>query len=311
MISVAETAQRDAWLIERQNSIGASDAAAILGYGYAGHNAATVWLDKTHPDLDANQPTEDDLKRFKFGQIMEPAILSLFEEETGLVAVDTGKYTVRHHPDYPWLSATLDSVTCDDDGDAIIEAKNVGAHNIADWKDEPPLKFLVQIQQQMAVAGFDHGYLTALLGGFDTITHRIERNDKFIDALIERLGTWWEMYVIGGEFPPIDDNPATARVLRLLHPDDSGDAIALSSESQDWMEKMAAAKVVIKEAKGHEQEAKNNLMASLGNATYGEFPDGRACSWKTQTRKEYTVKESTTRVFRVAARLPKGIFVEE
>ena len=107
--------------------------------------------------------------------------------------------------------------------------------------------------------------------------------------------------------PPVDDSPATTAVLRMLHPNDSGEAVELSSDDQVWMDKLAVAKEHIKEEKSRETEAKNHLMESLGDASYGEFPDGRSCSWKTQTKKSFVVKESTTRVFRVAKKLPKGV----
>lgn len=287
---------RAEWLEARRAVIGASDSAAIFGVGYKDQSPLTVWESKVRPCEEAEEP-----KRLRIGRLIEPALRSIFEAETGLPCESPGDYTIHVHPEYPWLGATLDG-RCEHDeyGPCVVELKNVDRFLRDEWRDDdPPLKFNVQCQHQMAVTGTSHAFLLGLIGGNEPFVKIVERNDRFIAAMIERLGEFWE-YVARGKMPPIDESIASAKVLARLYPEDSGETVWLPDEAADWAAEIEDAKQIIKQAESRKIAAENKVKAALGDATFGEIPSGGRFSWKTQRRKECVVKASQFRVLRLA-----------
>jgi hypothetical protein len=58
------------------------------------------------------------------------------------------------------------------------------------------------------------------------------------------------------------------------------------------------AKEDIKEAEARKLAAENLIKAAIGEASFGDLPDGARYSWKQQSRKECVVAASTFRVLR-------------
>lgn len=285
-----------AWLEARRSLIGASDSAGIFGVGYADQSAVTVWDSKINP---ARQIDPAKLRKFKVGKLMEPALRAIFADESGMPCESPGEFTIYRHADIPWLGATLDGVTEHDEyGPCPVELKNVSNFARDEWDgDEPPLKFAVQCQHQMAVTGANHGFLLGLIGGNEPVIKTIERNDRFIDAMLKRLDEFWG-YVERRELPPIDSSIATAQILAKLWPEDSGATVVLPAEAAEWDRELTEAKDAIKAAEARKLAAENQLKAAIGDATFGDLIGGGRYSWKTQTRAEHVVMESTFRVLR-------------
>lgn len=287
------------WLEGRRHLIGASDSAGILGVGYADQSQVTVW------DSKINAPRSIDparRRRFQIGKLMEPSLRAIFAEESGMPCESPGSFTIYRHEGIPWLGASLDAITEHDEyGPCPVELKNVSNFAREEWDgDEPPLKFAVQVQHQLAVTGASHGFLLGLVGGNEPVIKAIERNDRFIDAMLARLEEFWG-YVQRRELPPIDSSIATAHVLAKLWPEDSGATVVLPPEAADWDRDLTEAKEAIKTAEAKKVAAENLLKSAIGEATFGEIVGGCRYSWKTQSRKEHVVKESTFRVLRRCA----------
>lgn len=292
---VEEYTNRDDWLKARMRGVGASDTAAILGEGYEDQSAVTVWDSKKNPPREID-PVK--LKRFNVAKRLEPAMRGIFADETGWPCESPGEFTIYRNPDHRWLFATLDGLTEHPDyGPCVVELKDVGGHNRKEWKeDEPPLKFSIQVQHQLAATGLEHGFIQGLIGRVPVIKH-VSRNQRFIDAMLGRLEQFWG-YVERGELPPIDASVATGRILAKLWPEDSGATVVLPAESADWDSQLTEAKEAIKAAEARKLAAENLIKAAIGEASFGDLPGGGRYSWKQQTRAEHFVKESTFRVLR-------------
>lgn len=281
------------WLIGRRRVIGASDTAGILGLGYADQSPLTVWESKVRPvargDFD---------KRLSIGKLIEPALRSIFTSETGLECHAPGDTAIFVSAVLPWLGATLDGVCYDDDrGNCPCELKNVSAFNRDEWADEPPLKYLIQVQHQLAVTGACRGYLLGLIGGNEPIVRVVERNDRFIDAMVSQLAKFWQC-VESQTLPEIDGNEASGEVLARLYPSDSGDTVCLPTEADELDRRLVAAKAIIKEAEAEKTACENQLKALIGEASIGLLPSGGSYSWKLQERKGYVVQPASFRVMR-------------
>lgn len=295
---VEQYADRQSWLNARRSMIGSSDVPAIFGVGYANQSPATIWYSKIGDDVTEND--EETEKRMRIGKILEPALSDIFVVETGLQVIDPGEFTIYRHPALSWLGSTLDrQVIHDDYGEIPLELKAVNYFNRNDWTGEPPLKFQVQVQQQMAVTGASHAYLMGLIGGDEPVIKLIERNQRFIDAMIVKLLDFWG-FVERRELPPVDESEATAKVLAKLWPKDSGESVQLPPESMQWDAELVAAKATAKAAEATIKSLENKIKASIGSATDGVLPSGERYTWKHQSRKGYVVNDSEFRVLRRA-----------
>lgn len=298
---------RDEWLSDRTHIIGASDSPAILGVGYAGHNALSVWWDKTHGPIFNRSEVEN--KSFLRGLAMEPALREIFEIETGIECLATPeKYHIERHRSIPYVGCTLDGRTNETDRRRPVELKNLGSYNSDEWAEgHTPLKYLVQMQHQLCVTESDYGYLLALFGFNEPVVRKIERNDAFIASMLNRLETFWE-YVTSDQRPPVDDSEATAKILRKLHPKDNGLAVQLPEDFVVLVNDYDRISQAIKDLERGKRYTTNAIKAAIGDNTYGVL--GRHYfSWKTSERKGYTVDPTTTRTLRKIKSLPPVKFL--
>lgn len=296
---VDEYPDRESWLQARRLLIGASDTAGIFGVGYSDQSPITIFDSKINPPRETTDPAK--LKRFKIGRLMEPALRAVFSEETGLPCASPGDFAIHRHRDLPWLGASLDAFTRHDEyGYCPVELKNVSNFAREEWDDdEPPLKFNVQLQHQLAVTGASHGFLLGLIGGNEPVVKTIERSQRFIDNMLARLEEFWG-YVERRELPPVDTSIATAKLLGKLFPEDTGGTVFLDAEAKDWIDDIEGSKETIKTAEAVKTAAENQLKAAMKDNSFAELPDGRRYSWKTQSRKGYYVEPTSFRVLRRA-----------
>lgn len=274
------------WLESRKTGIGASEVASIFGVGYASSSPITVWASKT--GAAKQEFDEETLKRMNRGKRLEPYIAAEFAEETGLETVDPGDYTIYRHDQYEWLFATLDRWCRHPEYGCIpVELKAVNGRFRKDWDEdeEPPLKYMVQCQTQMAVTGASHCFLVGLIGGDELVIMLIERNQRFIDAMIQKLAEFWAL-VCCNEMPPVDESEATKAILGLIFPHDSGLEIVVppSSDLIELDRELLELKDQRKQIETKIDGIENRIKATIGEATWLRLPVG-SYSWKQQSRK--------------------------
>ncbi|KKK82760.1 hypothetical protein LCGC14_2800140, partial [marine sediment metagenome] len=175
---------RDAWLADRHNRIGASESPGILGQGYAGESAFNTYVRKVSPTLDEVIDATVQ-ERMDIGTAMEPTIRNLFEERTGLKVLFDDTPVVHVSRSRSHLGATLDGAVIDGDGIAPFEAKNISEYVASEWENGSlPLRVQIQTQDQMYVTETGWAYIAALLGGRRFVWQRVERNQRFIEAML-------------------------------------------------------------------------------------------------------------------------------
>jgi predicted phage-related endonuclease len=292
----------DQWKSARRHHVNASEVRVLCGEGYKEESVTGIWAQKTgRLELEFSTATEEWLR---VGQLMEPALADMFFDLRPEVNhYDNGgdSSIIRHIHQSNLLAATCDRLCIDQHGlTGLVELKNVNAHDGRDWDDGPPLCVQCQVQTQLMCTGYSYGWVFALIGGNTRVVHRIEPDEKFQNALLSTAREFWH-YVDNDIEPPNDFSPAAVPVLLKLHPDDNGETVSLSSEQEQWAHDLKMARELKKTGEEMELLAKAKLMSALGDATYGECPDGTIVSWKTQeshmAAKEAYVKQS--RVMRV------------
>ena len=291
---VALAEPRSEWLEARRGGIGASDTPKILGLSPYG-GALTVAADKK-----GLLPDEDN-EILAAGRRLEPVIAEWALEDMGHKSGHPWGFLIRS-VEHPHLMATPDWVILEE-GDIMCPLQIKNTMMASDWDEGVPSHVKVQVLQEIIVMGAPHGYVAVLLTGNRLRWAKVERDPELEAQILETtLDFWRDCQKDEADFAErwVDGDKATRGALVLLHPDDNGETKALGvflmEEARDLEEKKAEIKVLEKQRREHE----NTLIAALGPATFGTFPDGSGVSFKTTERKAYPVKATKFRQLRIA-----------
>lgn len=279
---------RASWLAGRQNTIGASDVAVIMGVNRF-KSAYTLYQEKSGAvdGFSGNIAT-------RVGLALEKLIAQFYCEETGVDPFDAGDYTVFAHPDMPYFGCTPDRLILRK-GDTLtalvdceilkaVELKSMGEYAARKHADEPPLEYEVQTQAQMACLECESADLAVLIGNRSFGVFPQERNDRFIKVMLSAISEFWDR-VQNEDPPPVDSSDSTYETIKAMHPDDNGRIIQLPEKAVFASIALDEIKGQIKQLEEQEQAAKVIILDAMGDATFGDLGDGTFRSWKTQTRK--------------------------
>ena len=317
---------RESWLEARRAGIGASDAAAVLGV-YPWKSPFACYVEKV-----TAVPGQDESEAMRAGNVLEPVVADWFARETEYELDDPGRFTIVEHPLLPWALATIDRyivserVYPDEAGDAgviqvfppagrgVLEVKTTGARNEERWDEEAPLWVQVQVQHQLAVTGLAWGYAAVLIGGQKFRMFRMERNERFIETMLEAEEKFWNR-VKSRNAPPVDATEQTTDLLRRLYPTaEPGVIVDLSREMDeadaqlvgparadiekfdiDGIAERFGIRPALKVLEARERELTNRIRSAIGTAEKGMLPSGVVWTSKEIQREAYTVPASTYR----------------
>ena len=196
--------QDDKWREGRKHSIGASDAAAVMGIS-PWKTEAQLWDEK------ANGKTLDfhnaDTVR---GHRSENHILELYGIETGR-KIFSGERIMLMSNHNPFMSCTLDGIDFTDENNPIvIEVKSVKFSH-GEWSDDKiPDYYFTQLLHQLAVSGWNEAILLVRFTrneGWESASERmyhVKREDvqDQIDKLVRKERKFWNEYVVNMKRPP-------------------------------------------------------------------------------------------------------------
>lgn len=295
------TDARADWLAERRTCLTASDVASVLGVEGAYGTEFSVWAEK----VGEAEPDEATADYILFGRDVEGAIADGYARKYGRPVRDLGAYVIQRHPEIPWLGATLDRMTAGSEthpapaaGEGPAEFKAVGFSKVREWSEEPPLKFQVQAQIQMACTGKEWASLCALFGGVK-LGEPVDvlRHDTFLRNAYPRLDAFW-LKVQRREAPTADGSIATTEALKTLWADGDGETVPLDHEALRLADALDLARMAARERDHEMQDLANKLRARIGAATFGALPDGSFVTLKQTSRKAYEVEATTYRALR-------------
>ena len=278
---------REAWLAERSRSVGASEAAAVLGVcPYS--TPIDVWQRKLGlaPPLPESEP-------MLWGTLLEPIILAEYERRTGRTVFDRQQF-VRHKR-APWMTATLDGMA----EDRLVEVKTTSAY-AREWGDEEtdqiPESYLIQVHHQMAVTERDRADVVALIGGQRLRIYEVERNADLVELIEDRVAQFWDCVL---RRSPPDWGRMDARTLAVLNPDCEGE-IALGHEAAMDLDAYEQAQYEIQRLTKVKTMAAERVLAALGSSQFGVLPDGSRIKRYRQEMPEstHTVKAHVRHYFK-------------
>lgn len=285
--------EREQWLAERANYLGATDTASHLGKGFS--SPLGVYNDKK--GIANPEPDEDAMFRMDVGNALEPLLGEYFTKETGINLV---RVPTLYHPDYPFIGANLDFLS--EDGKAVVETKTYGIgrhHEFGDeGTDDVPDGYHIQLTKQMGLAILN-GY--AVQGGFlyacsmGTQTRKIWTvpfDQEFFDLLIEKDVAFWRNHIEPGIAP--EPMAKDEDRLRLMYPDDDGSYVLATPEDDDLVMALLDASKARKVACDRFDSLKVRVIDRIGSASGMESLYGRV-NYKAASGKNVTDWESVAR----------------
>lgn len=277
----------------RQSRLHATDVAAILGLEGARKTGHTVWLEKRGmlENWSGNEATEA-------GTFLEPSILDYAERELG--PLQRNVFCEANGLDFP-LAATLDSRVIESGVPAEAKTSGIVGPLFGQWgeagSDDVPMLYLVQLSVQMLCAEAEFAHLYALLGGRGFVAYRVHRDDDVIREIVERCGAWWNAHITNGLEPTITE-PIPMEIIKRIKRQPNK-TVELYEDATQAVAEYEAAKATGSAADKTLEAAKSKLIAMLGDAEAGVLPDGRQVTFLQQSRKGYTVSDTTFRTLRI------------
>ncbi len=195
---------RNKWLKERENGIGASESACILGLNPYKTNVQ-LWEEKT------GRKKPDDLSKnakVNYGTDAEKHLRELFKLDFPQYKVEYNEYKIIRHTKYPFIFATLDGEIIDINRKGVLEIKTTEISNSTEWqkwKDGIPQNYYCQCIHQLLATGYDFDVVKAQIKTsynntikLDTRHYFIEREEvkEEIEYLKEKLIYFWDENVL-------------------------------------------------------------------------------------------------------------------
>lgn len=280
---------REEWLEARANSIGGSDAAAIVN-----GKALDVYTDKI--GLKENE----DLPIFERGRFLEPKAAEMFAEKSGHQLQDFGLHLFRSRetPFFHYSTDRVIPVAEGRRGPGIVEIKTCPFMTQRELDENARDVWLTQPQHGLNVLGVEWCCVVVLaVVSWEVSYVFVERSERFIKALDQNLKEFWDR--VQNRTPPTPEDVDSSKVaLARLYPEDNGETVKLPEEAIEIVARWEEAKAKAKEWETQEELAKNELKALIGVNSFGALPNGQTFSLLTTKRASYTVKASQYRSLR-------------
>lgn len=261
-VSTANMSHED-WLELRKLGLGGSDAGTVLGFNKY-KSPYELYQEKI-----GEYETHVDSEAAYFGNALEDFVAKEFAKRTGKKVRRMNQFLV--HPEHEFMNANLDRVVVGEK--AILECKTASEYLREAWEgEEIPASYLCQVHHYLAVTGYEKAYIAVLIGGNKFVWKEIERDEEFIEILIEREKDFWENHVLAQNPPAIDGSDAASALLKKMYPQDDGTAIMLTKEDETILDALEAINDEIKELESQKKEYENQLKLKLEAATEAHSP---------------------------------------
>jgi len=306
-IEILEPRSRDEWLRIRQQTIGASEIAALVG--------ASPWETafSLYSKRVGNAAPEPENAAMRRGRHLEAVAIEMLREERPdwIVKANPMPGGVFYRDLDAGISATPDAfVSAPGRPNGICQIKSVQKFTFdkkwknADGEIEPPLHVVIQAVQEAALTGAEWACVAALVidFGIDLPVIEIEIHGGIIARMRKEAADFWRR--VAENDPPPPDFGKDGALIASLYSDDNGSEIDLSGN--EVIVQILAEREALKarEKDGSEAEKARKVLDAeiiyeLGNASTGRLADGRVITAKTTRRAGYEVKPTSFRSVKI------------
>lgn len=198
---VIKPKDRDEWLKAREDGIGASEVASVVGLS-PWKSAFELWLVKTKQVEASSEETDAQ----KMGHRLEKVVADIWEEKTGWRYVrSSAKDIIYQDPEHPWRKCTPDrfAYEVDENGKRRKCLLEIKTSQIDFDPENPPVHYLCQCMYQMHITRVHVCYLCWLVRGLTYGHVRIEYDEEFANWLVENVDKFYLECVKGGKEPDL------------------------------------------------------------------------------------------------------------
>ena len=202
IVTTTEGMSHKDWLHFRTRGLGASDIGAVLGF--SDYCSPMQKFDEKISLIP--KPKFENLAMF-LGKRAENLNAEMWEYWDGSVEGMMKNFyagtKVRRcrrinayiqNPKYDWLFVSLDRIINKHGnvGEGALELKNLSSYEAEKWENGIPTTYLLQVQTQCLVAGFEYGELAIKQDDRNYNVYPFERNDAICEQIIDQTHDFWQ-----------------------------------------------------------------------------------------------------------------------
>lgn len=255
--------------IDRRKFIGGSDVASILGVS-PWKTPFSLYQEKVseHPI------TDQDNKILQRGKRMEPYVLQILSDETGLIVSKTNERYVDH--EYPFMCCEIDAEAQTGEN---IEIKTVSSFSAKEWgepdTDAVPVYYAAQAMYGLMITGKQKCVFGVLIGADDFRVYRIHRCEDTIKAIRTRVLEFWN--AVQSKRPPA---PINLSDIASIFPTESGEIIEADTELFIDYQTLKKCKEQEKALQKEIEEAELRIKKAMGDASRLSYKNQILCTWR-------------------------------
>lgn len=269
---------REQWLALRQESIGSSDAGAVVGINPY-KSALQVYMEKI--GAETNNQDNDNIHTW-LGRKMESIIAERFTIEVGVDVTEDAH--IRFHSDHDFISCQVDRLIPEWGIPLEIKMHGRYAGNIPDYE-------YAQIQQQMAVMDVDEiAYCVFQFGFTKSLTwEKVKRDTSFVQKMIDEEQVFWNDHVLK-RVPPEPQNLDDLKMLYMQSNPDS--EMTADPALYQMIVDHAEVKKQIKELKELEKDYSFHVVDAVKHNETVLYEDIPVLTYKQSKDREYFNKSA-------------------
>lgn len=267
--------------MDRTKYLGGSDVAGILGIS-PWRTPLEVYLDKVQPRIKPVDPSKQ--KVFTRGQCMEPYVIDLLSEETGLEIIHRGNRYI--HRDYGFIAAEIDAEAATGEN---IEIKTVSPFKAKEWgevqTDAIPVHYTAQAMHGLMVTEKQVCVFGVLIGGDDFRIYRVERDEETIQAILEKEVSFWDRVI--NLNPP---EATTVSDISLMFEKDAGSSIEADGKALALFNDLRDMKSRCKSLEAEIAVSEEKLKLYMQEHSILTLDGKPICTWKSQVSSRFDQK---------------------
>ena len=258
----------DEWLKAREEGIGASEVATILGLN-PWESPFQLYLRKTHQV----PPTEEN-EAMLMGHLLEDAVAKRWEIETGEKVIKASAADIIYvHPEHPYMRVTPDRIVTG--RKKLVECKTTNL----ELGQTIPDHWLCQTTYQMYVTGIHDCDLAYLRNGREFGIYHVAYDEALANLLAERVTDFWT----GNVLKEVEPEPVNSADITTMFPSsDPGSVILADGDALGQWQELYEVNLRIKELEAEAESLKERLKVYMLDRESLVDGDGNVLiSWKT------------------------------
>lgn len=263
------------WLAARQEGIGASEVATVLGLN-KWETPYQLWRRKKGLD-----PAKAETFAMKAGHYLEDAVSRFWMDETGnevikssvedFMFVSEAKPYMRVSPDRVyWLKGQAKN----DDNKGLLECKTT---QMKVDGDDLPKHWFCQVQYQLGVSGYTQGSLAWLCSGREFGYRDIQFVPDFFAWIEEEITKFWTDNIVGGKEP---ESINADDVLTKYAKQTDGKVIEATDDIFEACRDLKAVKDQIAELDEKKTALEDKIKLGFGDAEAIAYGGDTIATWK-------------------------------